>query len=233
MKILVVEDEPPVRELLDVVLSANGYEVVAAGAPREALVMFERQHPDLVILDLGLGAGEDDGFTLISEMRRRAKTPLMVLSGRKNPRDKVRALDLGAEDYVTKPYHKDELVARVRARLRAGGATEGKWRIGDIELDESTSWVTVQGRPIGLTPVEFNLLRALMRGQEDVVPIEQLHREVWGGEEPPNKTQRLRSAIYSLRLKLGDTGRQPRLVHSMRGRGYLLKPVGTRVGAYH
>jgi two-component system KDP operon response regulator KdpE len=180
--VLVVEDDAETRSALVRELTAGGYTVVEAPDGRSALERWEQRRPDLVLLDLGLP--DVDGIRIIAAIRREAATPIVILSGRYEEREKVEALDRGADDYVTKPFGVDELRARLRAALRraAGPAGDGSGRIsvGPLVLDAAAHEVRVGGRLVVLTPREFELLRVLLTHRGRVVTKGRLLRAVWG-----------------------------------------------------
>jgi two-component system, OmpR family, KDP operon response regulator KdpE len=180
--ILVVEDDVETRSALVRELASGGYAVVEAPDGRTALERWAARRPDLVLLDLGLP--DMDGLTLVGMIRREAATPIVILSGRYEEREKVAALDRGADDYVTKPFGVDELRARLRVALRraAGPGADGAGRIaaGPLVLDVGTHVVTIDGRHVDLTPREFELLRVLLTHRGRVVTKGRLLRAVWG-----------------------------------------------------
>jgi two-component system KDP operon response regulator KdpE len=180
--VLLVEDEDATRTALDRHLTARGYRVDVANDVRSALARWEARRPDLIMLDLGLP--DRDGTDLIRRVRREADTPILVLSARDTERTKVEALELGADDYVTKPFGTAELLARLRALLRrsAGPAADpvGRLAIGPLILDAVRHSVMVGGRPVDLTPREFEVLRVLLTHQGRLVTRGRLLRAVWG-----------------------------------------------------
>ena len=180
--VLLVEDEDATRSALDRHLTARGYRVDSAGDVRSALARWEARRPDVIMLDLGLP--DRDGTELIRRVRREAETPILVLSARDAERTKVEALELGADDYVTKPFGTAELLARLRALLRraAGPAADavGRLAVGQLVLDAPRHAVTVGGQPVDLTPREFEVLRVLLTHQGRLVTRGRLLRTVWG-----------------------------------------------------
>ena len=179
--VLLVEDEDATRIALDRHLTARGYRVDGAGDVRSALARWEARRPDVIMLDLGLP--DRDGTELIRRVRREAETPILVLSARDAERTKVEALELGADDYVTKPFGTAELLARLRVLLRrsAGPAGDaGRLAIGPLVLDAPRHVVTVGGQPVDLTPREFEVLRVLLTHQGRLVTRGRLLRAVWG-----------------------------------------------------
>ena len=180
--VLLVEDEDATRTALDRHLTARGYRVDEANDVRSALARWEVRRPDLIMLDLGLP--DRDGTDLIRRVRREAETPILVLSARDAEQTKVEALELGADDYVTKPFGTAELLARLHALLRrsAGPAADavGRMAIGPLVLDAARHAVTVGERPVELTPREFEVLRVLLTHQGRLVTRGRLLRAVWG-----------------------------------------------------
>lgn len=180
--VLLVEDEDATRSALDRHLTARGYRVDGARDVRSAIARWEARRPDLIMLDLGLP--DRDGTDLIRRVRREAETPILVLSARDAERTKVEALELGADDYVTKPFGTAELLARLRALLRrsAGPAADavGRLVVGPLVLDASRHAVTVGGRRVELTPREYEVLRVLLTHQGRLVTRGRLLRAVWG-----------------------------------------------------
>jgi two-component system KDP operon response regulator KdpE len=180
--ILVVEDDGPTRGVLIRELGASGYRTAEAGDGQAALERFAARRPDLVLLDLGLP--DMEGRRVITTIRRETRTPILILSGRFEEQDKVDALDLGADDYVTKPFSVAELRARIRVALRhaAGPAAddEGRLRAGPVSLDPAHHEVRVADLPVDLTPREFEILRALLAHDGRIVTKGRLLRAVWG-----------------------------------------------------
>jgi two-component system, OmpR family, KDP operon response regulator KdpE len=180
--VLVVEDDAETRRMLTRALVARGYRVEEAEDGKRALERWEKRRPDVVLLDLGLP--DVDGLQIIRRIRREATTPIVILSGRYEEREKVEALDRGADDYVTKPFGVDELTARLRVALRhaAGPTSDPSARIeaGALVLDVGRHEVTVDGRPVSLTPREFEILRVLLTHAGRLVTKGRLLRAVWG-----------------------------------------------------
>ncbi|HEY7452119.1 MAG TPA: response regulator transcription factor [Candidatus Limnocylindria bacterium] len=222
-RILVVDDEDAVRRILVHNLEGHGFRVAAAESGEEALELEPRFHPDLVILDLGLP--EMDGFAVIEVLRERSTTPIVVLSVRGAEGDKVRALDLGADDYLTKPFGVEELLARVRVALRhaarrAAGA-EAIFRTGDLEVDIEKRQVTLAGTEIHLTPTEYALLTALVADAGAVLTDRALLRRVWGPEYG-DENHYVHVYMARLRKKLEADPAQPRYIRTEAGVGYRL-----------
>lgn len=221
VKLLVVEDEKSILKLLRTILTANKYEVVEASTGAEALSLITSHCPDLILLDLGLP--DMDGNTLLSSVRKWTSTPVIVLSARTHESDKVEAIDLGADDYITKPFGLLELTARVRAALRrnpsGGGKGENILTAADITLNVDSHEVFRDGTPLELTLKEFELLKLLILNSNRVVPRENLLGEIWGYDYM-GETRTLDMHIKTLRAKLGDDADNPRYIKTVRSVGY-------------
>lgn len=220
-RILIVDDEPQIRRFLRVSLTAHGFETSEAANAKEALQSLTSDPPALVILDLGLP--DRDGQALLPDIRALCAAPVIVLSVRADEREKVRALDAGASDYVVKPFGMPEFLARVRAALRLRPAAEGApaYHVGDLHIDIARHRVTLEERVVRLSKREFNLLAALAAHAGRVVTHAQLLREVWGPAHEQD-TQYLRVYIGQLRDKLGDDPLRPRFIENEPGVGYRL-----------
>jgi two-component system, OmpR family, KDP operon response regulator KdpE len=206
-RVLVVDDEAQITRVLRTALSAQGYDVRAANDPEEALRLFEEWSPDLIVTDLMMPGVS--GVELCRRVRNKAATPIIVLSVRDQERAKVEALDAGADDYVTKPFSIQELLARVRAHLRrAPERTTAALEAGDFVIDVQAHAITVQGKPVHLTPKEFELLLHLARNAGKVMTHRALLTTVWGAQSA-HQPEYLRVFVGQLRKKLeGETGRQ-------------------------
>jgi two-component system KDP operon response regulator KdpE len=222
--ILVVEDDRETRLVLVRELTAAGYRVVEAHDGRTAIERFAARRPDLILLDLGLP--DIDGIQVIRAVRREAATPIVILSGRFEEREKVEALDRGADDYVTKPFGIGELRARIRVALRRGagpaGDTAGRVSAGNIQLDASRHEVTVGGRPVDLSPREFEILRVLLEHRGRIVTKGRLLRAVWG-EAYQAEASYVYVYVSQLRRKLAaadPTGAAAALILTEPGVGY-------------
>jgi two-component system KDP operon response regulator KdpE len=222
-RILVVDDEPAILRAVERNLRAHGFQVATAATADDAQDQLERWHPDAVILDLGLPGR--DGFEVIKTIRAKSATPIIVLSVRGSDADKVGALDLGADDYLTKPFSVDELLARVRvvlrhvARPRAGA--EPVFRAGELAVDMELRRVTVGGREIRLTPTEYDLLRAFIANPNRVLTPLMLLRAVWGAEYG-SEAHYLHVYVARLRRKLEPDPKKPRYLRTEPGVGYRL-----------
>jgi two-component system, OmpR family, KDP operon response regulator KdpE len=219
--VLVVDDEPPIRRLLRTSLTAQGYRIVEADNAAAALAEIRNHEPDIVILDLGLPDG--DGLTVIETVRQSSAVPIIVLSSRGDERGKVEALDLGADDYLTKPFGMAELVARIRAalrhRLQVDGA-EAVFQSGDLTVDLVRRVVRVKDAEVKLSPKEYDILRQLVLHAGKVLTHKHLLREVWG--PATTDVQYLRIYIRQLRQKLEADPERPRLILTEAGVGYRL-----------
>jgi len=223
IRILVVDDEPPIRRFLRTGLGAQGYNVLEAEDGALALDMMHRNAIDLVVLDLGLPGGVD-GFAVIETLRQAGSAvPIVVLSARTDEAGKVRALDLGADDYVSKPFGMDELLARIRTALRHRLQQEGEkpvFKSGDLTVDLVRRIVTVRDQEVKLTPREYDLLRLLIAHAGKVLTHKFILREVWGTE---TDVQYLRIYIRTLRQKLEREPGQQEFIRTEQGVGYRLR----------
>lgn len=226
-KILVVDDEPAIAELVRTALSYEGFEVRQAGAAMEALSAAEAFRPDLIVLDVMLP--DIDGFEVVRRLRTMARPiPVIFLTAKDATEDKVRGLTLGADDYLTKPFSLEELLARVRAVLRRSGtdpAKEHVLRFADLELDEDSHEVWRDSRAIDLTPTEFKLLRYLMLNARRVVSKAQILDHVWEYDFDGDANI-VETYISYLRRKIDGGGRSP-LIRTLRGAGYSLRAPET------
>jgi two-component system KDP operon response regulator KdpE len=220
-RILLVDDEPAIVRAVRANLGSRGFRVDVAESGREALERVEL-HPDLILLDLGLP--DLDGLDLIRALRSRGRAPIIVLSARGAERDKVRALDLGADDYLTKPFGVEELLARIRVALRhtlRSGADEPVFRTRGLTVDVEHRRVTVDGEELHLTPTEYALLTALVRHADRVVTDAMLLQEVWGPEYG-DEDHYLHVYVARLRKKLESDPQKPRYIATEPGIGYRL-----------
>ena len=220
-RILVIDDEAQIRRFLDIGLRAEGYQVLLAATAAEGLAQAATGSPDLVILDLGLP--DRDGHEVLAELRQWSRVPVLMLSVRDAETEKVRALDAGANDYVTKPFGIQELMARLRALLRQRLAGEPevppRWDDGRLSVDLLRREVRLDGAELALTRKEYAVLALLLRHAGRVVTQPQLLREVWGPSHTAD-SQYLRIVIGKLRQKLGDDPAQPRWLKTEPGVGY-------------
>jgi two-component system KDP operon response regulator KdpE len=219
--ILVIDDEPPIRRLLRTSLVAQRYRIVEAETAREGIDKVRSERPDAVILDLGLP--DEDGTAVIRELRAFSRVPIIVLSSRGEERGKIEALDLGADDYVTKPFGMGKLVARIRTALRHRVQDEGAapvFRSGDLCVDLVHRQVTVSDQEVKLSPKEYEILRLLVMHAGKVLTHRMIMQEVWGAA---GDVQYLRIYIRQLRQKLEITPERPCHIITETGVGYRLR----------
>lgn len=220
--ILVAEDEPAIRRLLATILTRGGYEPVFAQNGREAMGAVERGGIAALLLDLGLP--DRDGLEVLSAIRARHDLPILVVTARGETAEKIAALDLGADDYVTKPFDGDELLARLRSALRRAGQArpaDAPILFGPVALDSARHEVTCRGTPISLTPREFAVLQALVEAGGRVLTHAALLERVWGKAHVED-VDYLRVVVRALRLKLELDPAQPALIRNEPGIGYRL-----------
>jgi two-component system, OmpR family, KDP operon response regulator KdpE len=222
LRILIVDDEPPIRRFLRTTLTAAEYRVEETEDGPQTLDFLRKNAVDLIVLDLGLPGM--DGFEVIRHLRAAGSSvPIVVLSSRDDETGKVKALDLGADDYVTKPFGVDELLARIRAALRHRLQQEGErpvFRSGDLAVDLVRRVVTVRDKEVKLTPREYDLLRILVQHAGKVLTHKFILREVWGTE---TDVQYLRIYVRTLRQKIEADPEQPQLILTEQGVGYRLR----------
>lgn len=220
--ILLVEDEAPLRRFLVPTLAGQGYQLITASTASEGTAMARSHNPDLVLLDLGLP--DADGLTVLAEIRSWSRRPIIIISARNQEREKVRALDQGADDYLTKPFGAAELLARIRVALRHAAPStnlEPVFTLEGLRVDLERREVSVDGVPSRLTPLEYRLLEALVRRSGKVATHHQLLTDVWGpGGEGQNHY--LRIYMAQLRKKLEADPNRPRFFLTEPGVGYRL-----------
>ncbi|MFK2904850.1 response regulator transcription factor [Dyella ginsengisoli] len=221
-RVLVIDDEMQIRRFLDIGLRAEGYQVLQAATAAEGLALAATQSPDLIILDIGLP--DREGHEVLAELRQWSNVPVMMLSVRDSESQKVRALDHGANDYVTKPFGIQELMARLRVLLRSRAATPmaevpPRYDDGHLVIDQVHREVLLDGEPVALTRKEYAVLALLLRHAGRVVSQQQLLREVWGATHVQD-THYLRIVVGRLRQKLGDDPAAPRWLKTEPGVGY-------------
>jgi two-component system KDP operon response regulator KdpE len=222
-KVLVVDDEPEIRRVLKTGLGYQGFDVLAVASGEEALEEVRRWRPDVVLLDLGLPGV--DGFEVLKRMPDKSRVAAMVVSVMPGEKDKVRALDLGADDYLVKPFGIEELSARIRAVLRRQAAiNDGRpvIRTRELAVDLEHRRVSVKGRPVRLTPTEYEVIRQLAIHAGKPVTHTTLLREVWG-EYAIGDRYNTRYVVAQLRKKLGDDPVRPRYISTEPGVGYRLE----------
>lgn len=230
MNILIVEDDRDLVDLLNFTLRRAGFGVHLAHDVPMAIRLLEQVDPDLAIVDLNLGSGS--GFDVLKGLRQRSDIPAIMLTGRHAEEDKVQAFELGADDYVEKPFSHRELIARIRAQMRRNGravpATQQQQvgrplEIGPLRLDGATHKATKDGTALDLTITEFRLLEYLMINAGTLVPTRTILKQVWGYEDS-GATDVVRVTVYRLRRKIEDDPKNPRLLSTVPGIGVMLTP---------
>lgn len=225
MKIVVADDDRQILGALRIILSARGYDVTVAADGKQALDRVIDDHPELVILDLGMPGL--DGLAVIEAIRGWSTVPILVISGRSDSAEKVEALDRGADDYVTKPFATDELLARIRALVRRMPAADEEPRVefADVLVDLAGRRVTRGGHPVRLTPTEWQILALLVRNPDRLVTREAILTEVWGPHHTSDSGY-LRLYLAQLRKKLEPEPSRPRFLITEAGMGYRFVPAG-------
>jgi DNA-binding response OmpR family regulator len=230
--ILLVDDDALLRRSLVLNLEEAGYRTSASATAEDALVLATRDRPDLVLLDIGLPGM--DGLDALRHFQSRIGVPVIFLTARRRELDEVLGLELGADDYITKPFDVSVLLARIKTVLRRFARTEtprpaeeeeGPLVLGDLVLDTAAHSVTVAGQPVVLTPLEFDLLQALVENAGHVLSVDDLLNRVWG-EEYVGQPQVVYVHIHWLRERLEEDAQDPRRIVTVRGVGYKLEPVG-------
>ncbi len=222
LHVLVVDDEQAIRRYLRASLNAHGYVVSEANCGMEAINKAASEHPDLIILDLGLP--DIDGLEVTRRLREWNHTPILILSVREQEKDKIAALDAGADDYLTKPFGTGELMARMRAAIRRTVHTNGEpvYNLEGLTVDLSRRAVTVQGQEASLTPTEYDLLRLLVQNAGKVLTHQQLLRQVWGGNYE-DEMHLLRVNVSNLRRKIEPDPARPHYIITEPGVGYRMR----------
>jgi two-component system KDP operon response regulator KdpE len=223
--ILLIEDEPQMRRFLRVSLQSQGYRLIEAETGEDGLIQVASRKPAIILLDLGLP--DMDGLEVTKKLREWTARPIIIISAREQERDKVRALDAGADDYLTKPFGADELLARIRVSLRhlarqESGQEDVVFDAGQIKVDFNKRQVLLRDENIHLTPIEYRLLTTLIRHADKVVTHSQLLKEVWGPRHA-NQVQYLRVYMAQLRQKLEDDPARPVHLINEPGIGYRFK----------
>jgi two-component system KDP operon response regulator KdpE len=221
--VLIIEDEPQMRRFLRVSLTGNGYQLAEAETAQEGLAQAAARNPDLVLLDLGLP--DQDGLTVTERLREWASMPIIVISARGREEDKIKALDAGADDYVTKPFGVGELLARIRVAFRhknVSASGSSLFESGDLRVELARRQVFVGDKEVHLTPIEYKLLTTLIKHAGRVLTHRQLLREVWGPHSS-EQTQYLRVYMGQLRHKLEQNPSRPVHLLTEPGVGYRLR----------
>lgn len=220
--ILIIEDEAHIARFIKTALEQEGYQVFVAGTSERGLIDAASRRPELIILDLGLP--DADGCEVIADVRTWSSVPILVLSARDGEQDKIKALNLGADDYLVKPFSMGELIARVNAQLRrwqSSAETSSTLKLGDVIIDLSQRQVKKSGQELHLTPIEYRLLTVLIRHAEKVLTHQQLLTEVWG-KGHAHQDHYVRIFMSNLRQKLEDNPSRPRFFLTEIGVGYKL-----------
>ena len=234
MKILIVDDDPDVVEAITLAFGVQWPEaqVVAASSGAQGLAVFARENPDVVLLDIALP--DMDGFTVLKRLREHSDVPVLMISARGEEIDKVRGLELGADDYITKPFGSLELSARIRAVVRRAQALPpmsggGRFESGSLVINYATHQVFVDGSLVKLTPIEYKLLYQLTRNAGQVLLHDQLLTKIWGPEYL-GELDYLRIYVRRLREKIEPNPQQPEMILTERGLGYRFEPAGVKAG---
>lgn len=218
-EILIIDDEPQIRKLLDITLQTNGYLSKSAASAKEGLIMAENHPPELILLDLGLP--DDNGHNVLKKLRQWYTNPVIILSVQKNEEDIIKALDNGANDYLSKPFRTGELLARIRSALRTINTDEGETvlNFGELKVDLSTRSVWKQSQLLKLTATEYNLLALLIKNEGKVLTHQYLLRAIWGPGYI-NQSQYLRVFIAQIRKKIEEDPNRPEYLLTEAGVGY-------------
>lgn len=221
--ILIVEDEVGIANFISAILKANDYKLIKAGTGKEAISMTASYSPDLILLDLGLP--DMDGMDVLKNIREWSKIPVVIVSARGHEREKVEALDLGADDYITKPFGTAELLARIRTGIRHSPQNRGentwettKFVVGELEIDYDKRQVGVAGRAVHLTPIEYKIIVLLAKNIGKVLTHDFIIKEVWGPYT--NEIQALRVNMANIRRKIEENPAEPKYIVTQVGVGY-------------
>lgn len=228
-KVLVVDDDTNICDLLKMYLEKEGYEVKTANDGVEGMTVFKMYEPDIVLLDIMMP--KKDGWQVCREIREKSSTPIIMLTAKGETADKVNGLEMGADDYITKPFLPLELVARVKAQLRrykrynAGGTAEDEdvLVVSGLVLNVKTHQCTLNERPLALTPTEFSILQILCQRRGQVVNAEELFHAIWGDEYFYKSNNTITVHIRHLREKMGDSAENPRYIKTVWGCGYKIE----------
>lgn len=234
-KVLIIEDEENINNLVAALMETNGYQVLKATSGKSGKLLFSSHRPDIVILDLGLP--DMDGVMLLQEIRKDSLVPIIVLSARTGEKDKVEALDLGANDYVTKPFGSAELVARVRTTLRnlrhsaeEGRFPGGKFKVGDLVINYDSRQVFILGNEIKLTQTEYNIIAFLSSQSGKVLTYATIIKEIWGYNDL-NSTKKLQVNMANIRKKFGEKPGHYNYIVNELGVGYRMRESEDAVGS--
>ena len=219
-KILVIDDEPQIRKLLKLSLEANDYEVVLAENAKLGIQLAASIKPEIIILDLNLP--DEDGLSVLMKLREWSSSQILILSVRSSERDKISLLDAGADDYITKPFHTGELLARIRVALRHQDTIQGNpiINVGDIEINLASRTVKKLGQMINLTSTEYAILKLLVQNKDKVLTHKQILESIWGNPFS-EETQYLRVFIGQIRKKIEDDYSNPKYFKTISGVGYI------------
>ena len=219
-KILIVEDDPSVKKLLEITFKEYGFDFISCESKKSALALFLSQNPNLVVIDLGLPDG--DGKDLIKDLRAISKVPLIVVTARHDEKEIVASLDNGADDYVTKPFSINELIARIKANLRRTAGKENikeKIICGELKLDLPSRNISFKEEMLKLTPIEYELLKYFLLNANKTLTHKQILKEVWGTGYQ-NEMQYLRTYVNTLRKKIEKNSTRPNYIKTESGIGY-------------
>lgn len=224
--ILIIDDEPQIRKLLSIVLESNGYKIVTASTGQDGIAMAASGSPDLILLDIGLP--DKNGFDVLSELRQWFVKPVMIISVQNHEEDIVRALDLGADDYITKPFRTGELLARIRTSIRRESKSNGSSKIvsGPFTIDLQARTIFSEGGYLKLTATEYNLLSLFIRNEGKVLTHGYVLKEIWGTAYQ-SETQYLRVFVGQLRKKIEKNPNQPKYILTESGVGYRFVTEGS------
>ena len=224
-RILICDDERDIVSALKIYLEAEGYETLAAANGREALETLRREDVQLVLLDVMMP--EMDGISALARIREESNVPVILLTAKSEDTDKILGLNLGADDYVTKPFNPVELLARVRSQLRrylqlGGSQKQDSLRMGGVEMDDRSKQVSVDGEPVSLTPTEYDILKLLLQNPGRVFQPRELYRRVWN-DEPYGAESTVAVHIRHMREKIEITPAAPRYIKAVWGQGYKIE----------
>jgi two-component system, OmpR family, KDP operon response regulator KdpE len=219
-KILVIDDEPQIRKLLKLTLEANDFDVISAENGRRGIQLTASINPELILLDLNLP--DEDGLSVLKEIRQWSSTQVIILSVRSSENEKIKLLDAGADDYITKPFHSGELLARIRVALRHKEVVQDSpiQTLGKIEINYSSRTLKKSGNLINLTATEYSILKLLISNKDKVLTHKQILESIWGNPFS-EETQYLRVYIGQIRKKMEDDPSKPKYLKTVSGVGYI------------